>query len=189
MWVFLLFCKTKHINKGDGRKLRDRSWVLRTGTRRTKETRISRWTLSWHTQASRTGRSASWYSGYSDTWMSKWDYSKRMLAYFLPFNVPAGAAAKQFKKKKSGQRLVQFPAHYKSDDKSLECSSQQPLKFLGSSQTDAFLAPSSWLSSARQHCQITCTTHSLNSGKVAVWPKLAMNWVYIEMAKLSLPAC
>lgn len=84
MWVFLLFRKTKHINKGNGRKLRERSWVLRTGTPRTKERRISRWTLSWDTQASRTGRSASWYSGYSDTWMSKWDYSKQMLAYFPP---------------------------------------------------------------------------------------------------------
>lgn len=59
---------------------------------------------------------------------------------------------------------------------SRKCSSPQSQKFLEPSQINSFLAPFSMQSSAKQPCQITCTTHSVNSENGRCLAQVCHNW-------------
>lgn len=97
---------------------------------------------------------------------------------FSPSKIPAAAAARQFFKDmvkgfcKSLYTINQY-------GENLECSSQQ-LRIPWAFPNWCFFGSLPVAVISGQRGQITCTTHSLNSGKAAVWPKSAMSQCWLK---------
>lgn len=166
----LLFCKTKYIKKGtEGNWGKGPECYAESKDMESKGKRISRWTLSWTCKQGK--KIGILMFSYSEN-LNERTTANSCWLIFSPFKIPAAAAARQFFKDmvkgfcKSLYTINQY-------GENLECSSQQ-LRIPWAFPNWCFFGSLPVAVISRQRGQITCTTHSLNSRRAAVWPKSAM---------------